>query len=107
MSEAQVTREKLAQEMGRVVSDSEQLLKSVGTAGNEKAQELRRGIEENLRVAKARLVELQDAARRTGQEAARATDQYVHTNPWTSLAAAAGVAALIGLAVGLMLNRDR
>jgi len=107
MSVAEATREKLMQDVTQVVSDTEQLLKTVGTAGNEKAQTLRTGIEDNLRSAKARMKEMQQGALQTGREAVRATDEYVHSHPWQSVAWAAGAGAVAGLVIGLLLNRDR
>jgi ElaB/YqjD/DUF883 family membrane-anchored ribosome-binding protein len=34
------------------------------------------------------------------KEAARATDVYVHENPWRAIGAAAGVGLVIGLLIG-------
>jgi ElaB/YqjD/DUF883 family membrane-anchored ribosome-binding protein len=107
MTETQVTREKLAKDLNQIASDSEQMLESAARAGNEKAQALRHGIEQNLRAARERLAQMQEDAMRTGQEAARATDEYVHSHPWQSIAAAVGVGAIVGLAMGVMLQRRR
>lgn len=107
MADVQATRDKLMQEFNEVVSDTEQLLKSVGSAGGEKVQALRAGIEQNLKSARERMRLLEAAARERTAAAAKATDEYVHENPWQSLAIAAGVAAIAGIVVGLLLNRDR
>lgn len=107
MIEAEVTRKKLVHEVNQVVSDAEKLLKSVESTGDDKAQALRRAIEENLRSARTRLGELQANALRTGRDAARATDDYVHRKPWQSVAAAAGVGAFVGVVLGLIVSRGR
>lgn len=50
---------------------------------------------------KARMAQAQAALLAKTQEAARATDAYVHENPWQ----AAGIAAGVGLAIGLLIGR--
>jgi ElaB/YqjD/DUF883 family membrane-anchored ribosome-binding protein len=88
-----------------VVTDTEQLLKSVSAVGGEKAQALRATIEENLKSARERLTQLEEAALVRTRAAAKATDEYVHGHPWQSIAIAAGIAAILGVVVGLLLNR--
>ena len=56
----EVTREKLLQDFNMVVAETEQLLKSAATAGGDKANVWREGVEQNLKAAKDKLV----AARR-------------------------------------------
>jgi ElaB/YqjD/DUF883 family membrane-anchored ribosome-binding protein len=105
MTDTHVAREKLVQDFSAVIADTEQLLKTVASAGGEKAQAVRADLERNLRVARERLVKLEkDAVERT-RAAAKATDEYVHVHPWQSMLVAAGVAAAAGIVVGLLLNR--
>ena len=105
MNEAKVAKEKLLQDFNEVVSDTEQLLKSVASAGGEKTQALRTSVEQNLKLAKERLNQFEHAAVERTRAAAKATDEYVHTNPWQSIAIAAGFGAILGIVVGLLLNR--
>jgi len=42
-----------------------------------------------------------------GRAAVEQTDEYVHENPWQSIAIGAGVAALVGIAIGVMLADRR
>jgi ElaB/YqjD/DUF883 family membrane-anchored ribosome-binding protein len=105
MTDTQVAREKLMKDFNEVVSDTEQLLKSVTSAGSEKTQALKASVEQSLKVARDRLRELQDEAADRTRIAAKRTDEYVHANPWQSIGAAAAVAAVAGLVLGLLLNR--
>jgi ElaB/YqjD/DUF883 family membrane-anchored ribosome-binding protein len=105
MNEAQVARDKLLQDFNEVVADTEQLLKSVASAGGEKTQALRANVEQSLKVAKERLHKLEDTAVERTRAAAKATDQYVHVHPWESIGIAAGIAGVVGIVVGLLLNR--
>ncbi len=105
MTDTQVAKEKLLKDFNEVVSDTEQLLKSVASAGNEKTQALKANVEQSLRLAKDRLRELQDEAVDRTRAAAKRTDEYVHTNPWQSIGIAAAVAAVVGIVLGLLLNR--
>src|SRR5690348_6810421 len=105
MSNTQVAKEKLLQDFNEVVSDTEQLLKSIAAAGGEKTQALRTSAEESLKIAKERLRVMQDGAVERTRAAAKAADGYVHANPWQSMAIVAGVSAVVGIVLGLLLNR--
>jgi ElaB/YqjD/DUF883 family membrane-anchored ribosome-binding protein len=96
-----VTREKLIADLRIVLADTEQLLKEVVGQSGEKLAALRPRIEENLRNARARLEEFEQAAAERARAAARATDTYVHEHPWK----VAGFTALLGVAVGLLIGR--
>lgn len=105
MTDTHVARDKLLHDFNEVVSDTEQLLKSVATVGGEKAQALRSGVESSLKVAKDRLRELQDEAVERTRATAEGANKYVHANPWQSMAIVAGIAAVAGVVLGLLLNR--
>lgn len=105
MTDTKVAKEKLLHDFNEVVSDTEQLLKSVASAGGEKAQALRASLEQNLKATRERLRQLEESALERTRAAAKVTDKYVHVHPWQSIAIAAGFAAILGIVVGLLLNR--
>ena len=100
-----VATDKLVQDFNEVVTDTEHLLKSIATAGGEKTQAMRATLEETLKTSRERLRELEERAVQRTRAAAQATDQYVHGHPWQSIAIVAGLAAIAGIVVGLLLNR--
>lgn len=100
-SDTQVSREKLIADFNTVVADAEQLLKSVASDGSDKAQALRVKAEDSLKVAKERLLELEGTLEVKAKAAAAATEVYVQEHPWQTL----GIAAALGVLVGLLLNR--
>jgi ElaB/YqjD/DUF883 family membrane-anchored ribosome-binding protein len=63
--------------------------------------ELRAKVEESIKAVKTRMMEEQVALMARTKEAAKATDVYVHDHPWMAV----GVAAGVGLVVGLLSNR--
>ena len=69
--------------------------------GGDKANALRAKMESNLKAAKDRLRHIEETAIETTKTAVRATDNYVHENPWRAI----GVAVGIGAVIGLLLNR--
>lgn len=97
----EMTSEQLVADFKTVVADAEALLKATANQGDEKLDEIRSKVEESLKAAKNRLGEAQEELLLNTMAAARATDVYVHKNPWESM----GVAAGIGLLVGLLLCR--
>lgn len=100
-----VTKAQLIEQFDTVVADTEQLLKTVANAGGEQASALRASAQQSLARAKEGLRDFQQVAAEKTKAAAEATDEYVHQNPWRAVGAVAGVTAVLGLAIGLMLNR--
>jgi ElaB/YqjD/DUF883 family membrane-anchored ribosome-binding protein len=100
-AQVDVTTDQLVADLKTVMEDAEALLKATSTLTGEKIQEVRARAEESLRQAKVRLSEVEEEAMRRAREIADAADEYVHENPWQSV----GIAAGIGLVVGLLLAR--
>lgn len=100
-----VTKEKLFDEFNTVITETEQLLKSVATAGGDKAGALKADVERSLAAAGARLEEIRLQALGQARQAVRATDDYVQENPWQSIGMAAAVAGVTGLLAGLLIAR--
>jgi ElaB/YqjD/DUF883 family membrane-anchored ribosome-binding protein len=98
-------RDELLNDFNKVVTETQGLLDSMTSATSEKTAALRASLEKNLKVTKQRLSEFQDAAIERTTAAAKATDEYVHENPWTVIGVAAGVGVLIGLALSNLVDR--
>ena len=95
-----MSTERLIADFKVVVADAEALLKATANQGGEKLAEVRAKAEESLRVVKARMADAQAALLAKTKAAARATDAYVHENPWKAVGVAAGVGLVIGLLIG-------
>ena len=85
-----VSTEKLMQDMRAVVLDAEELLKATAAQTGERVEKVRGRAEESRRVARERI-----------KEAGVDVDAQVRDNPW----ATAGIAAGVGLLVGLLIGR--
>ena len=96
-----VTTAKLMDDLRTVVRDTEDLLKATAAQTGEKAEEARRRATAALERARVRLQEAQASATELGDEAIKATEQYVKENPWQAL----GIAAGVGLVFGVLLSR--
>ena len=94
-------RSKIVDEFSAVLTEAEEMLKRAASETGEKAKDMRSQVEAKLLTAKLRLQELEGQAVDRAKEAARATDDYVHNHPWQAI----GIAAGIGVAIGLLLNR--
>ena len=100
-----VTKGQLNEQFHAVVTETEQLLKSVVTAGGETAGAMRASAEQSLAKAKDRLRELEQAAVDQVEAASKSTDLYVHKNPWQAIGVAAGLTVVASVLVGLLLKR--
>lgn len=98
---AVANKEKLVSDLKVVISDTEELLRATAGAAGDKVGELRERIGLRLRDAKERLVDLEVAVVDKTKAAARATDDFVHEEPWKAV----GVAAALGLALGVLIGR--
>lgn len=94
-------KEQLMADLKLVLADAEALL--AATAGDAGAgmAELRERVQSTLSQAKTGLIEAQGAVIDKAKAAAKATDAYVHENPWKSI----GVAAGVGLLLGMLISR--
>jgi len=96
-------RQRLLDDFGKIVTDTETLLRSLASVSGEKAAEMRNTVGANLEAAKGRLRELQGDAMDKATGAAREADAYVKGNPWTAV----GVAAAAGVIIGIMIASNR
>ena len=99
-SSTQVIKKRLLADFNAVMSETDQLLKLVADEGGDKAGALRTKVERNLNSAKQQLRSLEDAVMEKTRAGAHAADEYVHENPWRAVGIAAGVGLIIGLLIG-------
>jgi len=104
-SSSEAIKRQLLADFNAVVTEADQLLKLVTEEGGDKANALRTKVERNLNAAKARLRSLEDAVMERTKATARATDEYVHENPWQTVGIAAGLSAVLGVVIALLLSR--
>ena len=100
-AESESARARLIEDFAAVLAEAEEMLKRAASETGDKARDLRSQVESKLLTAKLRLQELEGQAVEHAKAAARATDDYVHENPWQAI----GVAAAVGLLLGLAISR--
>jgi len=96
-----VSKQKLVADLKVVVADAEELLRATASQAGEKVSAARERIQASLGTAKVKLAEAEVALREKTKHAAKATDEYVHENPWQ----AGGIAAAAGLLLGILISR--
>ena len=93
------SKDQVVSDFKSLLSEGEALFKSATAGGDQALAAARDKFKQQLDVAKERYYELQDTAVKKAKVAATATDEYVHVNPWTSIAVAGGIGLLLGLMV--------
>ncbi len=101
--EGEVSKERLMQDLRVVVADAEELLRATAGQAGDKVASARERIQESLDTARERLASAEQAVVERTKQAAKATDEYVHENPWKSI----GIAAGAGLLIGMLISRSR
>ena len=96
-----VTTADLMDDLRKVVHDTEALLRATEGQIGEKADDARKRVQAALENARTRLKNVQGSAAEMGEEAVRATETYVRANPWQAV----GIAAGVGLVLGLLISR--
>ncbi|MEP7069660.1 MAG: DUF883 domain-containing protein [Usitatibacter sp.] len=104
-AQGEVASERLLDEFNSVVTETEQLLKSIATASSDKAVSMRASMQDSLAAAGERVARIREQSIRQAGDAVRATDDYVQANAWQVIGIAAGVAALAGLIAGIAIAR--
>jgi ElaB/YqjD/DUF883 family membrane-anchored ribosome-binding protein len=102
MSELSASQaDKLLAELRAVVSDAEEMLRTSGDTGTEASAELRGRLQARLQQARERIGQWQETAISRARDAGKATEAYVHENPWKAI----GIAGAVGLLVGALISR--
>jgi len=94
-------RDQLMSDLKSVIADAEQWLRHGGQLTGEELAAARAKFERTLTNAKTDLMRLEAAVVERTKYAAKATDEYVHENPWKAV----GIGATVGMLVGLLITR--
>lgn len=100
LSVRDVTKEQLIADFKVVIADAEALLKATANQGGEAVANLRAKTEASLAAAKVKMEDAQEALVEKTKAAAKVADDYVHDKPWHAVGVAAGIGLVIGLLIG-------
>ena len=95
------TREQLMSDLKTVIQDAEAWLRNGGQLTGDELKAAKAKFEQTLSAAKESLGEYKHTVVEKTKEAARATDEYVHENPWKSV----GLGAAVGVVIGMLIAR--
>ena len=98
---AKTQQSELQAEFQALIIDAEKLLQHAASLAGEQADELREQIQRNLQRARDTLGASDAVVREQSSAARQAGEAYVQSNPWQAV----GIAAGIGLFLGLLLGR--
>lgn len=95
-------KDRLVQDVGAVIADAEQLLRSAANDGSERARSLQADLQVRLQGLREQVRQIEATAAARARAAAQATDTYVHDKPWQAVAMAAGIGAIVGLVAAMV-----
>jgi ElaB/YqjD/DUF883 family membrane-anchored ribosome-binding protein len=101
MQDNEVTAEKLAADLRLVIADTEALLRATAGQAGETIAAARAKVKDSLESAKDELGLFGEEAAEQARAVVSATDDYVREHPWQAV----GIAALVGIALGLLMSR--
>jgi ElaB/YqjD/DUF883 family membrane-anchored ribosome-binding protein len=84
-----------------LVADAEALLDATADQSGEAVAQIRAQAQDSLAQAKTNLMDVQDELTAKAKAVAADADAYVHGKPWQSV----GIAAGLGLLIGLLISR--
>lgn len=96
-------KDKLIEDIKSVVADAQDLLQRARTSGSEGYSAVRAELEDRLADSISRLQVVQEELTARARGAVKATDAYVHDNPWKAM----GYVALAALIFGFLATRGR
>jgi len=92
--------QKLVTDLRVLVADTEDLVKVTAAQTGDKIVEMRGKIQQSVANLKPRLAQAETLLREKAAVAVETADDYVHAKPWPAIGMAAGVGLLIGLLIG-------
>lgn len=96
-----ISADQLIDDLTAVIRDAENLLRATAAQTGDKVAEVRARAEESVRQAKVRLEGIEEEALKHARVLAGEADEYVRGNPWQAV----GIAAGVGLVLGLLMTR--
>ncbi len=96
----QITKDKLIADVRTVIADSEELLRATAGTAGDRIADIRAKAQDSLSAAKIRLADAEVLVVDHAKAVGRATDDFVHDNPWRSVGFAAGLGFVAGLLLG-------
>jgi ElaB/YqjD/DUF883 family membrane-anchored ribosome-binding protein len=100
--DGETTTERLVTDLKSLVGDAEELLKATTSQAGEKIAVARQKIEQSLVEGKKALADAEQVVIKKSKECAEIADDYVRDNPWSAV----GIAAGVGLVLGLLIRRS-
>ena len=97
----EATRDELLSDFKALIGDAEALLRATKDQAGETVTAVRQRIEQRLEEGKKSVAEAEVLLLEKTKEAAKSADVYVRENPWNAV----GIAAGVGLVVGLLVAR--
>ena len=94
-------KERLIGDLKSLIADAEELLRATKSQAGDAVAAARQRIEQSLIEGKKALSDAEQMMIQRSKEAADIADDYVRENPWSAI----GIAAGLGLLLGLMLRR--
>jgi ElaB/YqjD/DUF883 family membrane-anchored ribosome-binding protein len=98
--DATSSKDRIVSDLRVLVNDAEELLKATASQAGEKITVARQRIEQSLVEGKKALADAEKSVLKKSKECAEIADDYVRENPWSAV----GVAAAVGLALGLLIR---
>ena len=94
-----ISKKILIEDTKLLLSDAQEILHLIAYQTTESVTDLRFRLEDKIAKYKKDLARLQDATVTKVTEAGRATDDYVHKEPWKVIGITAGIAFVLGMLV--------
>jgi len=89
----------IARDIQNVVTDAQELLKTVQSEGQTRLTEVKGQVQAKLDNAKQMLGQLGTQVQDGAKQAMDTTDTYVRDNPWRAVGISAAVGALVGILI--------
>ena len=98
----EAAKEKLVTDLKTLVNDADELFRATATQAGEKITVARQKVEQSLIEGKKALADPEKVVVKKSKECAEIADDYVRENPWSAI----GIAAGVGLVLGLLIRRS-
>ena len=97
MQQSRTQANALGRDVQNVVSEAQDLLKTVKDEGSSKLDEVKSKVGAQYDAAREKFGEIQTTVQDGAKYAMTTTDEYVRSNPWRAVGIAAAAGAVIGL----------